>query len=405
MLSLQIPAVMQMVGKLTIGLAAFEVENDPLPKLIVKSSKETILAARMNQGFAIYLIPYQLAKRPATLGFLAAFFDDEDEPIVAGGAFIEEFNAEGLRRLMLSAEADIHFFDELNREMLGYRATLSITERYCEALSTAVFPHFEGLPQGKVLEQLSQWFVNRGVHDDAEAIRVTFKEPLFPEDYVLLDLSAGSRSYHGASRPRHNLLVRPEPGQFQERDIVEMLQRIFPSEGIYWSPLRTYDREEIADVIVVTDQFVLVIQAKDSPNTEAILRNTLDRKRATAVSSIQKAVRQIRGSVSYLRRASPMPVIIDGREQTIEWSEKALCALIVVKEMFDSDFDQYTPPMLKLADEIGVLCIALSFNELHEFTKRLGDEQGFFEAYWRIMKHGQETGMFPRLRIAPEDAE
>ncbi|MGQ0697474.1 MAG: hypothetical protein ACT4PZ_04450 [Panacagrimonas sp.] len=401
MITLEYPAAMQYVRDLTIGLTTLHFKDDPVPKLIVKVSKETILAARMNQEFAVYLIPYELEGHAPSLAFLAAFLDDQNEPLTAGGAFIEDLNSEGLRQVLLGTEVDVHFFDELNREMLGYRAAITITDRYRQALTTAVFPHLAGLPQGQILDQMTQWFSIRDADDDAEAITLRFQRPLFPEDYVLLDITAESRSYHGASRPRHNLLVRPEPGQYQERDIVEMLQRIFPSESIYWSPLRTHDREEIADVIVVTDQIVLLVQAKDSPNTEAILSNTVQRKRATIKGAIEKAIRQTRGAVRYLRKASPMPIIIDEQAKAISWSGKALHALIVVKELFDNDFDEYTPPILELTKQIEMPCIVLSFTELHQFTKNLGNENNFLGAYWRIFDHGLETGMFPRLRVHP----
>jgi len=68
----------------------------------------------------------------------------------------------------------------------------------------------------------------------------------------------------------------------QEHDIVFLLQRIFWPDQIYLGPRRTTDQEEIADVVVITDRHVLLIQAKSSPNTEQVLHNTIIRKKATA---------------------------------------------------------------------------------------------------------------------------
>lgn len=401
MITLLYPEVMQAVSKLPLGLIALEIPGDPVPKLLVKVSKETVLTAKVNRGFSIYLIPYQLPGQDPALGFLAAFFDDEDEPLVAGGAFIEEMNAKGMRQLLLEGEADVHLFDELGREMLGYRAAIIMGKQYREALSTTVFPRFEGLPQGRVQTFISEWFSFRTALDDAEAIRVEFKDSLFAEDFFRVDVTEQSRSYHGSSRLRYSELVRTKPGEFQEREIVEMLQRIFPSEGIYWGPLRTNDLEEVADIIVVTDERVLIIQAKDSPNTERVLRNTVARKRATTKSAIDKARRQIRGAVGYMRKASPMPIVIDNHARSIDWSGKELYSLIVVKELFDIDFDKYTPPIVDLAQRIEVPCIVLCFTELHEFTTYLHHEDDFFVAYDRIFDHGINTGMFPRLRLHP----
>jgi hypothetical protein len=283
--------------------------------------------------------------------------------------------------------------------MLGFRARLTISDEYKDWVQRAVFPSMHGLMQSSILNLLTDWFSRSGPEDDAGALTVQFEESLFPDEYVYFDMRAENNSYQGSKGFSHTFLERPEPGEFQERDIINLLQRTFPAECIYSSPLRTYDKEEVVDVMVVTDSSVLLIQAKDSPNIEKILSNTLARKRATTNGALKKAIGQASGAMGYLKKGSPMVVVMDGNEVLIEYKGKNIYSLIIVKELFDDDYDVYTPPMLDLAYKTGAPCIALSYSELHEYTTHLVGDAAFFEAYMKVFAYGVDNGVFPRLRL------
>lgn len=402
MFSLLYPEAMFLVRDLAIGLIPIWLKDDPIPKIIVKASKESILAAKMCQGFSIYLIPYVVGDVQSH-GFIAAFFDNEDEPLTAGGAIMKELGAEEFRKAFLSEVMDVHFFDELNREMLGYRAKAVIGKEYRKILTEEIFPSLDGLDQGAVVDRLVHWFGLRSSDDDKKAIMIKFENSLVPENIAYIDATLESNEFQGGTGVTNTHLERQEPGKFQEIDIIHLLQRTFAPKCIFWSPLRTYDREEVADIIVSTEKSVLIIQAKDSPNTDRILKTSIDRKRRKAASSVESAVNQARGAIGYLNKRSPMPVMISGEERMIKWKGKSIYSLLIVKELFDDDYDVYTPPMLKLARETGVPCIALSYSELHQYTNHLRGDDAFFEAYMRVFRHGEETGMFPRLRLRHPD--
>lgn len=398
MFTIKYPSLMWMVRELAGGMFPIWLKDDPIPKMVIKASKETILTAKMNKGFALYLVPYSLGNIHS-YGFVVAFFDDEVHPITLIGAIIQEFSGEGIRQLLLSERAEVYFFDELNREMLGYCSRLVISEEYKSALMEAKFPSVEGLDQSAILSLIADRFSNSGPAEDAGAIAVTFESSLFPENYVFLDLRDENHSYKGTPGYSHTFLVRPEPGDYQERDVINLLQRTFPPSSIYLAPLRVNDREEVVDVMVVTDKNVLLIQAKDSPNIERILSNSLARKKATTHGALKKAVSQARGAIGYLRRKSPMSVIMDGSEIEVEYAGKRIYSLLVIKELFLDEYAAYTPPMLKLAKDTGVPCIALSYSELHQYTTHLVGDDAFFEAFMRVFDYGVEHGEFPRLRL------
>lgn len=402
MLTIRHPEIVAMVRDLSSGLMPLLIKGDAIPKLIVKGSKETILTAKVKQGFSIYLAPY-VCEGIKSLGFVAAFFDNDVHPITVVGAIMQEYSAEGFRRLLLSEEVDVYFFDELNREMLGYKAKLTISDEYKLLIVGAQFPSVKELSQRAALDLITQWFSLTGPLDDARAIKVEFQESLIPEDYVYFDMRTENNSYQGSPGFSHTFLERQEPGEFQERDIINLLQRTFPVECIYSSPLRTNDKEEVVDVMVVTEKNILLIQAKDSPNVEKTVRNTLERKRATTNGALKKAMAQMQGTIGYMRRFSPMTVLVGKDEVSIDYEGRTIYSLIVVKELFDDDYDEYTPKLLKLSQATGSPCIALSYSELHQYTTHLIGDEAFFGAFLRVFDYGVENGVFPRLRLHHPD--
>lgn len=400
MLSILYPKVMLRVHALPLGLIPFRVSADIVPKLIVKVSKETILAAKIRRGFLIHLIPYEVDS-VRSVGFLAAFSDDNQSPIVVGGAFVKEFFARDLSGLFLSKQVDVHFFDELGREMLGYRTEFASTKKHRALLRAAIFPSLNQIRQGAVLSELSEWFSRSSVEDDKAAISVEFKYSLLPEDMVFVDVRHDKHAYHGSAGYSLVTLEREESGEAQEKEIVELLHRTFDGRNIYLSPKRVYDKEEIADILVVTDRSVLIVQAKDSPNIERIVNNSIERKRSTASSALKKAVGQVKGAISYLTKSSPVGMLVDDDEVKIDLQGKRVYGLVVMKELFNDDYDKYTPPMIELYGKTNVPCIPLSYSELHQYTRHLKGDEAFFEAFLKVFLHGFESGMFPRLRIHP----
>ena len=104
---------------------------------------------------------------------------------------------------------------------------------------------------------MTTWFGLRSVEDDKSAILILFNESLIPEDIFIQDLVPQNHAYHGSKSFSFTELVRKEPGPYQERDIVKLLHRLFLPEQIYLNPLRVTDKEEIVDILVVTENYFL----------------------------------------------------------------------------------------------------------------------------------------------------
>ncbi len=167
--------------------------------------------------------------------------------------------------------------------------------------------------------------------------------------------------------------------------------------------MRTTDREEIADLLVVTPDTLIIIQAKDSPNTELILGNSLARKRAATLKNLKKAIGQLRGAIRYVKSKPLLGMIVEGQKIELDVSGKRWRGLAVVKELFNDEYETYSPLILQLARESEVPCVALDYVELNMYTAHLLDEGQFVAAIDQVFEHGERTGMLPRMRIGPDD--
>ena len=252
---------------------------------------------------------------------------------------------------------------------------------------------------------MAMWFGLRTHKDDMSAIKLSFVKSLVPEDLFTVDFVPQNHLYHGSHSFSFTELIRKEPGSLQERDIVRLLHRLFLPEQIYLNPLRITDKEEISDILVATKSNILLIQAKDSPNTELNILNTIERKKATTRKHLNKAIKQMKGALRYIGSSVRIKMIIDGKENEIEIVDRELRTLVLVKELFNDEFSIYSPIILSLAQSTSVPCIALDYSDLNMYTSNLADEFSFFEAYDRVFKHGIQNGVFPRLRILPNYEE
>jgi hypothetical protein len=370
--------------------------------LVVKTLKEGILAARLNRNVKIYLP--SLSTGAVVAGLVTAFFDDVDEPLVLRSPLFDEEQSRLLLAHLQQAALDVHFFDEHTRELLAFRCSVAMSSITGKRLKEVPLEAFSYPAAAEILDQMQEWFALRGAKDDAEAITLAFEESLMPEDVYLMDLIPENNAFIGARAFSASHLVRDEPGRLQEHDIALSLNRVFPASQIYKSPLRIKDREEISDLLVISNSSLLFVQAKDSPNTEGVLRNSIDRKRATARKALTKALGQTRGAVRYAKSAEPMAFFVGTTRVEVAIAHLPWRALVVVKELFDSDREASSSAMLQLGREVGLPCVALDYGEFNMYTSNLRNEQKFVAALDRAVGEGERTGIVPRLRFGPNGA-
>jgi len=387
MSSIEFARFLQQVVGFPFGIHCSHVVGETMPRIILKLSVSYILPAKIKNGFKIYVVPVD-NRGVASVCLMCAFFDDADEPLTLMRHLENDEDSGILRRALARSKVLVHLFDEHNNELLGYRATVLLPPLTKVRLASAKFPPLTHETANSIGEQANEWFSMRKASDDAEAIHIRFEESLYPHDVSIA-----------------NAIERADPGLHQEQDIVKLLQRVFQPDQIYHSPRRHDDNKEIADVIVITDALVLVVQAKDSPNTEGSMNRLMERKRLAAVKMLKNAISQLSGAVRYIDRTDPLRMVVNGGEKSFNVRKHNVLSLAVVRELFNNDYAEYSEQLFGFFDEVGLPCIALDYPELLRYTTFLKDEEAFVGAYLQVFDKARELRTFPRLRFGINDAK
>src|SRR6266403_5100092 len=130
MLSIRYPQILSHLGQLAYGLQPVHLLPEGRFSLVIKVGKEAILTARLNQQIRVYLIP-DPPNASRSHGFITAFFDDHDEPMVL---FTPLYEGDAMLTDLTSTFGqdyfDLYFFDEHDREMMGVRARTADLEKF-----------------------------------------------------------------------------------------------------------------------------------------------------------------------------------------------------------------------------------------------------------------------------------
>ncbi len=371
------PEVVDELEDFPIGLWPICRRSDSRMILVLKASREMAHTARLRRGFRVYLVPVH-AGGVATYGLVIAFFDDIDEPLVIRTPLFNEEITRDFLQLLSSDSFYVHIFDDLSRELLGFRAENPNAHRF-RVLSnsmTFVSPTLERARQ--VLDDMQSWFGARSSSDDAAAFNILLRERLFPDSIA------------------ENI---KNPGDLNEPDIVMALHRTFRSDQVFSNPVRTDNGQEFVDVLVVSAKTVILIQAKDSPSTESALTRKITRKINTTAKHVRKASRQLQGSINYLNFGNPIEIITDEKHSVVSMSGRDVIGLVIVKELFDSERISCSEPVLSIFDETGIPCLLLDHNEFQQLTFFRTTEESFVGTLKEIFSVACTHNEFPRSRF------
>ena len=371
------PEVLDWLVDMPVGLLPIRRVGDSRVILVVKASREVAQTARLRGQFRFYLVPVQ-ADGLATYGLVTAFFDDPDEPLVIRTPLVNEEIPRGLVALLSSDSFYVHFFDEHNRELLGFRAENPDAHRF-RVLSDAIRFVSPTLDAGRqVLDAMQSWFGARSPSDDAAAFTIRLRERLFPDSL------------------EENV---ENPGDLNEPEIAMALHRPFRGDQVFSNPIRADNGREFVDVLVTTTKTLLLIQAKDSPNTESGLTRTIDRKKATAAKHVRNASAQLKGSINHLRSGQSIEIITEGKRRRVSMSGRDVFGLVIVKELFDPERPVCSPLVLTVFDETGTPCLLLDHTEFQQLTFFRTTEESFVGTLQETFSIAYAHGVFPRNRF------
>lgn len=359
------------------GLLPFRGRGDSRMIMVVKTAREMAQTARLRRGFRFYLVPVHAGK-VATYGLVTAFFDDNDEPLIIRTPLFDEESTRDFLLLLSSDIFYVHFFDEHNRELLGFRAENPNAHRFRLFSNTVRFvsPTLERARQ--VLDEMQFWFGTRTVSDDTAACTIHLRERLFPD----------------------NLAEHVDnPGESNEPDIATSLHRSFRGDHVFTNPIRADNEREFVDVLVGTDKTLLLIQAKDSPSTDSALTRKIIRKMNTAAKHVGKATRQLKGSINHLRSGDPIDIITNGKSVSVSMSGRDVFGLVIVNELFDPERQACSSPVLDVFDDTGIPCLLLDHLDFQQLTFFQTSEESFVGTLREIFSVASEHGVFPRPRF------
>ena len=398
MITLKYPALVRELTQYPGGLFPAQTLGGPRNILVVKCLKEMILAAKMLREFKFYLVPLD-ADGVSTYGLVTAFFDDFSEPLVIRTPLLDDELGNGIIDLLCSRSFDIHFFDEHDREFLGYRVNNGSADTFSPSRGKIRLASSRYVPSPKIDDQMAILFSNRNSEDDDNALVVELGEELFPSDIIIWDARPEANSYQGRKHDMFTALERENPGLFSELDIVKFLSRVFESEQIFLNPLRADNGKEFVDVMVVTPNHLLLIQAKDSPNTEETLRRPIERKIATVIKHLKKATAQLRGSIAYVDSNDPFIVQCGNTRHSIAAADLEVVSVALVKELFDTEYKSYSQIAFEVLDGTGVSCIIQDYSQFHYLTYHRRTEESFFDTLDAVMIFAIRHNEFPRSRF------
>nr|WP_294543912.1 hypothetical protein [uncultured Rhodopila sp.] len=375
-----IPTIRSFAG----GLLTFRHAETGLLSLVVKAQKEAILAARMNGGFSCYVAPL-MSTSGLTISLISAFFDDSDEPlIIASLLFADDQHSRDLLELLAYDEFDVYFFDDRSRELMSYHAVV-------EDGGSCLFNGTEfGLltyhPEtAKVmLTAVRGWFGLRTRADDEAAIRIVFEKALMPDDIFIMDLTIDGNDYRGSTGFSHDSLTRTDPGYFQESDIVAGLRRAFGADQVALNPRRRDTNKEILDVLVVTESHILLVQAKDSPNTETSLARALERKRRASHRQLADALRQVRGAARFLMRQQMADLVVNTQNWDVCTDGRTLIGIVVIKELFDNEGATYLEACGSMAGIVDGM-IVMDYPSFCVFAHHFCSQTSFITSLERLI--------------------
>ena len=345
--------------------------------LIVKASQDTARTAKLRGGFRFYLAPVRVGT-VTTYGLVTAFFDDSDEPLAIRTPLLDEKITRDFLLLLSSDSFHVHFFDEHNRELLGFRAVNPDAHRFRVFADSIRFASPSLAHCRQLLDDMQLWFSARSPSDDDDAFVVHMREQMFPDSLA------------------ENM---DNPGEFNEPDIAAALRRTFRADQVLSNPIRADNGREFVDVLVMTTKTLLLIQAKDSPSSESALTRTLNRKMAVASKHVRKATSQLKGSITYLKSDDSIEIITDGKRNSVSLSGRDVFGVTIVKEVFDPERPTSSSPVLTISKQTGVPCLLLDHAEFQQLTFFQSTEEVLVRSLSDIVSVAERHGAFPRSRF------
>ena len=179
--SVTYPTVPQTLVDFKSGLLPMRDIGSSRMILIAKTMREIAATARFREFFRFYLVPLR-AGEVDTFGLLSAFFDDHDEPLTIRTPLFDDELTQEFLQVLSSNSFDMHFFDEHNRKLVGFRAENPDATRLRSLANTIRFVPGTLEFARQFHDDMTLWFGARSTAEDDASFRINLLETLPPDN-------------------------------------------------------------------------------------------------------------------------------------------------------------------------------------------------------------------------------
>ncbi|WP_163007846.1 hypothetical protein [Pseudomonas viridiflava] len=396
MLTLNNPGLISSLTGHPIGLKALKT-NDGKLILIAKLNKEALLAMKLRSGFKISFVEYVSdGSRAHTL--LTLIYDTPNEPLSLNNTFYDVPESRELLELFSQEVFKVYGFDEHNREFFGYNARFGDIEKFRGIKETLKLAKYRSNIEQGFQNKINYYYQFAVQKKQDLTFSIDFTSAVYSEATHFFDMTRFIATPSNELKPIHYTLERKEAGEQQEQDILLLLEQIFTDGDAYLNPIRFENSEEFVDILIITETHALLVQAKDSPNTDLSLSTPVSRKKKTTIKHLKKAAKQLKGAINHAKKNNILKFKLDEKTIEVDLKGRELIGLAVVKEIFEEDLGEYTKILMEPFHATGAPCLALDYMELYEYSQHLTPHT-FFDLCFKLHSEGVKTGVIPRVKF------
>lgn len=395
MLSFHNPGIENILEQHDIGLLAVRTDADKLI-LIVKMSKEILLAMKICNGFELSFVEYEFNGSRAH-ALLTLIYDIPDEPLSLTNTLYDVKQSKDLIELLSQEEFQIYGFDEHNREFFGQLAKIEDSEKFKEFKRSLILRAYQSNIEPDFESIVNTYYYAKD-ENEQNTFSVDFMSSIYPEFSHFIDTTNLICTPSSELQPLYYSLERKESGDQQELDIFLLLKKIFPDDDIFLNPIRLDNGEEFSDILVLTEEHVLIIQAKDSPNMASALSASIDRKKSKTLSHLDKAIRQLTGAINHAKQNKILKFKLGSEVIEVDLLERKIVGLAVVKELFDEDRSVYMEKLVRPFKSTEIPCSLLSYMDLHYYSCHVSAET-FFAVLDKSHSEGIRRGVMLKTKF------
>ncbi|WP_095063994.1 hypothetical protein [Pseudomonas sp. Irchel s3f19] len=379
-----------------IGLLTIRADTGKLI-LIIKISKEILLTMKLRKGFKVSFVEYE-SNGVRAHALLTLIYDIPSEPLILTNTLYDLPQSRELIELLGQDEFQVYGFDEHDREFFGFVAKTEGIERFREVEKTLILRPRQSNVESDFEDLISTCYQTAKNNNEYNTFSIDFVSAIYPEFSCFIDTTKLVSSPSSELKPQHYTLVRKEPGDQQELDIFLLLEKIFCDDDIFLNPIKLDNGEEFCDILVITEKHVLIIQAKDSPNTEASLSTSIERKKKKTLSHLDKAIRQLTGAITHAKNNRILKFKRKDSPIEIDLLDREFVGLAIVKELFDEDRMTYMEKLIEPHRSTGTPCSVLSYMDLHTYSCYV-DSTLFFEVLGASHAEGVKRGVMLKTKF------